>query len=565
MPALNVAGSGKVVSEDLFGGNILAHRDTLDEAVNYDELVEDLGVHTLRYPGGSVTETYFDFANPDLDLVADRDSGEERDFIPISEFMEFAEEEGLNAVLVLNTRDQLSDEMDENGDRFAAIDEVGLRQFVNDAVSGTWGDVNISGFEIGNEYWGSGRMSAAEYGRVASEMAKIIDDELKLMEADHPEAAESDVIVQMGTNFNYSSLGDEFSDLTPEETLELLNERYDLDLDRLPNWTEVNNEIIMSYFDTAEEFEALDAINAHVYSKGEEVAWQRSFMLDTIENTWMQDDRFSEKEIHVSEWNQSGVSSNFDDDDYGLKNGHELLNILEEFADHEVDAAQVWPLLQWTKNTMSQGFDYEGLTPTGTMFSMMAENLPGKSVLDLKGGGSMADNASFPDLDVHGFYGEGEAVFYFASNSSNAISQEVDVSGLFQDVGGLEAQVLGVAEGENPGDQSSIAVLRTLDPGEVFGDGFISAELDLYEIMQVKITDFTPTEAMQAAMDAIDSGEQDGSDVPDLPVTDPDPEDDDEDEPDEEEQDEEGFLAGLDGIAWVAALLPLLGLAMLGG
>ncbi|EPX83880.1 type I secretion target repeat protein [Salipiger mucosus DSM 16094] len=575
MPKLELSGAGEEVAEGLFGANILAHRNSLDEAVNYDELVDDVRVHTLRYPGGSVTEDYFDFANPDREVVFDRETGEQSDFIQISEFMQFAEDEDLSAVLVLNTRDQLSDETDANGDRYADIDEEGLRQFVNDAVTGKWGDVDIAGFEIGNEYWGSGRMSATEYGRVASEMATIIDDELRSLEGDYAQAADTEVIVQMGTNFNHSSLDEDYEGMSHAEILDAVNDRYDLDLEELPSngFTGINNEIIMSHFDTPEEVDAMDAVVGHVYSKvGDDTGdWQRSYMLDAIDETWGQDPRFADKETYVSEWNQhSNTGAHEDHEDYGLKNSHELLNMIEEFADHGVDEAQVWPLLQNSSASLSLGREYQELTPTGKMYAMMSENLPGKSVLDMRGDGEMADNASFPDMDVHGFYGDGEAVFYLASNSDQAISQEVDVSGLLKDAGTLEITVLGVEEGQNPGDQASTPTVRQLDPEEVYNEGYISADLEPYEIMQVKVSDFEPTEAMQAAMDEIDGAGQgdEGGDTPpedeeaedsENPEPDPPAEEDPENQDEDEDSEEEGgFMAGLEGLGLAAALLPLL-------
>ncbi|MHA6346409.1 hypothetical protein [Roseivivax sp. CAU 1761] len=570
MPKLEIFGGGKEVGEGLFGGNFLAHRDSFEEAVNYDELIDDLGVHTLRYPGGSITETYFDFADPDRSLVADRETGEEVDFIEISEFMGYAEAEGLNTVLVLNTRDQLSEETDEHGDRYAQVDEENLRQFVSDAITGKWGDVTISGFEIGNEYWGSGRMNATEYGRVACEMSRIVDDQLKQLEETHPQAAETDIVVQMGTNFSHSSIDEDYEGMTHSEIVEAVNERYGLELEGMPQggFTAINNEIIKSHFDTAAEIDAVDAITAHVYSKvSDDVGeWQRSFMLDQIDQTWKADPNFRDVETHVSEWNQSSKDYDYTShEEYGLKNAHELLQIVEEFADHGVTDAQVWPLLQWSPAAMSLGWEHDCLTPAGQMYSMMAESLPGKSVIDLRGQGDMADNAAFPDLDVHAFYGDGEAVFYFASNSENPISQEIDVSSMFQDVGSLDVQVLGVAPGSDPGDQSSTPVVRQLQPSDVHNDGYISADLQPYEIMQIKLTDFVPTEEMRVVMEEIDNPPEEGEnagpgDDPELPFVDP-PED--PPEGDEEESEEDSFLEGLDGMVWAAAALPLLGLLLM--
>ena len=96
--------SNKEVNSELFGGNILATRDQLGEDGTYDEVATDLGIESIRYPGGSLTEHYFDLANPDNDLVKDINSGKPIDFLPYSEFMSYAEDTGKSVTIVLPTQ-----------------------------------------------------------------------------------------------------------------------------------------------------------------------------------------------------------------------------------------------------------------------------------------------------------------------------------------------------------------------------------------------------------------------------------------------------------------------------
>ena len=72
---------------ELFGANILATRDQLGEDGTYDDVAENIGIESIRYPGGSLTEHYFDLANPDNSKVIDINSGQPLDFLPYSEFM----------------------------------------------------------------------------------------------------------------------------------------------------------------------------------------------------------------------------------------------------------------------------------------------------------------------------------------------------------------------------------------------------------------------------------------------------------------------------------------------
>ncbi|MBN9885988.1 hypothetical protein [Salipiger abyssi] len=526
MPPLHLSGLSAPIGPELFGANILAHRDTLDEEARFTNLVEDLGVTALRYPGGSLTEVYFDIANPDAATAFHRDTGEPRDFIAISDFFGFAEAHDLPITLVIPTRDQLSVDRDANGDRYAEIDEEALRSFVHDTVSGAYGQAEIQAFEIGNEYWGSGLMSAAEYGRVASEIARIVDDELAALSGDHPQAAAVEIVVQMGTNFGVSALDEEYE--TGAEAAEILadlNARYDLELDSQVirssgdvNWIEVNNHIVMSYFDEPAEIEAVDAIAGHVYSKEPAVDGQRGLMLDAIAETWGEDPRFADLETYVTEWNQSGQSGHFDRDaDYGLFQAHEMLNMTEEFARAGVDQAHVWPMLQNSDNALSTGHSHDALSPAGRFFAMMSQELPGKTMLDFNVADPTETEAQLPNVDLHGFYGGGKVTFYIASTARGPADTLIDTAQLFDGVENVTARRLGVEEGDAPGSNSATAVLEELDPNEVFVDGYINAELDSGEILEVTLSGIAPTDAFSDALTLLDTPDDEtlGVDMPD--------------------------------------------------
>ena len=112
---------------ELFGANILATRDQLGEDGTYDDVAENIGIESIRYPGGSLTEHYFDLANPDNSKGIDINSGQPLDFLPYSEFMSYAEDAGKSVTIVLPTQKYLSQQVDANGNRFAQIDEDTLR------------------------------------------------------------------------------------------------------------------------------------------------------------------------------------------------------------------------------------------------------------------------------------------------------------------------------------------------------------------------------------------------------------------------------------------------------
>ena len=249
--------SGQQYTQEIFGANILASRDQLGEDGTYDNAAEALGVQHIRYPGGSLTEDYFDLSNPDNTTAIDPDTGREVELLPYTEFMTYAEENDIDVTIVLPTRNFLTEETDANGHRFADVDENALRGFIQDTLNGEHGSPTIRAFEIGNEYWGSGEMDSLEYGRVASQMAQILNDELDSHSEGDTAYSEVDVLVQNGQNYGSARLVGDYDHLdTAEEQLEAIMEDYNVELDESfvfnsgnISWARVANEIILSEFD----------------------------------------------------------------------------------------------------------------------------------------------------------------------------------------------------------------------------------------------------------------------------------------------------------------------------
>lgn len=499
MPEIAAFGfMGSQASQGLFGANVLATRADLEQGGAYDRLIEELGVGSFRYPGGSLTERYFDITDPNASVVTDRDTGELRDFIPLNEALAYAGEEGLSVTIVIPTRDLLSDTTDANGDRFAAIDEDALRGFVRDVVTGVHGDAEIEAFELGNEYWGSGQMSSVEYGRLASEMAVIVNDELDM------QGSEADIIVQSGANFNFARLNDQFGeDMSGADIIADLNATYDLSLgeDSLfgsgeVNWTHVANEMILSEFDTEAEQQAVDQVAVHVYSRGQVNEGQRSFFLNTTDETW--GDQIPDAQIAVTEWNTAGNTGSLDrNSDYGLHQSHEMLNVMEEFLRYDVEQAHVWPLIQNTPNTLSVDDGQGDLTPGGAMFNMMQAALPGKTALDLTPEPGADTEVEEDGIAVHGFWEPDELLFYVAATQEGGADTSVDFSGLVSDTGRVEISVLGVAEGDAIGSNRSDAVVEDIDAEALMDGTLLSVQMDQGEIMQVRMFGFTPSEEFQ--------------------------------------------------------------------
>ncbi|MEQ5871382.1 hypothetical protein J4E08_15955 [Sagittula sp. NFXS13] len=566
--ATNVAAFGSPADAALFGGNILAPRAHMTGPESYAQAIEALGVTGLRYPGGSLTEFLFDMRNPDATTAIDPQSGEEVDFIPLSDVMDYSADTGRGVSIVIPTRDQLSNSAsDDNGDRMPAIDRDVLTGFVNDVVSGEYGAGTVTAFEIGNEYWGSGEMTAAEYGRLSADMAEVIDRELNALAEEFPQAAEIDVLVQVGTNFGSSDLSAAYVGVPVDEVVADLNDTYDLSLDDdviFPNggldWTEINNEILLSHFDDT-AMAATDGVIAHVYSRAPTVEHSRWFQLEQIEEHWLSRD--PDLEIHVTEWNQKANTGALEGtEDYGLFQAQEMLEQVEEFMRMDVDAAQVWPLIQNTDSALALGRDFDAATAPGQMFSMLSENLTGMRMLDFTPQGDDRDTElTTREMDVHVFADGEDMVMYFTSNlREGVVNTEVDISNLVDGFDSMEITTLGVARGAAPGDTQSAPQVGHPDAEDLHVEGLIETILAPGEIMQVRLDSVQPTAdfAEAFAQTAIDGGRpvpqvagvmddsEDGIDLPDHEARAPD---------DDAEQDEDG---GDMGSMWLLGLMPLL-------
>ena len=565
--------SDSAYDQDLFGANILASRDQVGEGGTYDEAADALGVSHIRYPGGSLTEDFFDLSNPDKTTAVDPDTGRVVDLLPYSEFMGYAEENDIDVTIVLPTRHFLSEETDADGHRFADIDEDALRGFIQDTLNGEYGSPTIRAFEIGNEYWGSGEMDSLEYGRVSSRMAEILNEELN----NHPEGdtlySDVDVLVQNGQNYGTARLSDEFSHLhSGEDQLDAINEEYGLDLDDsyllnsgAVSWARVANEIIMSEFDTESEQDAVDGIVMHVYSKGADNPNSREYDLNSVEDTWFEE--FGELDTYITEWNLKASRSSWNpEEEYGLKQAHEMLNMTEVFVERGVDAAHVWAIQQNNLTNLAgdEGGDGE-LTVGGEMFRMMNESLVGTRPISFMSDNNREHEAIEDDTSVHGFYSDDKLVLFIASNTGDMQDATIDLSQIIDGAGHMHLDILGVEAGDNPTSPEANAEITSLDPAEAFDNGILSAELDGFEILRVEIDNPDYSDAFEQLLngspDAAET-EADIFDIPDIPAEDDDAEINHHfDYASMPEEDDAGGASG--GLEMVFALLPLL--ALLGG
>jgi hypothetical protein len=502
---------GSEIKQDLFGVNFLFDSDTIEEGDPYPAALENVGVNLVRYPGGAITERFFDITDPDRSTTYDVLKEKDVELVPLTDFLSFASENGLAVNIVLPTNGFLTVQTDENGDRFADFNHDELTTFVEDVLAGSYGDATIKSFEIGNEYWGSGGMSAVEYGRLASEMSGVIDNAIVNVSVAEDTNFDTEIIVQSGTNFLHSRLTDDFSEtLSGIEILDTLTSNYGVEFDENTlwstgdvNWSYVNDQLIADQFNSSQTMDNVDGVVAHIYSKGSESLGSRDAFLKQIDENWGNDE--DHKDIHITEWNQkSGTDALVADEDYGLLQAHEILNIVESFSEFDVEAAYAWPLSQNTRTALSYRQDDGELSPPGEMFRMMSENLVGTRPIGLLESNLGETEQSIGEIDAHSFWGNERLVFYFASTSETDSTTFVDLSGLLSDFDTGSARRLGVADGENPTNSRSDAVVEELQIDQLYEDGILDVVLGPFEIFEVVFEGTELTIEAQEAFGGID-------------------------------------------------------------
>ncbi|WP_422000052.1 type I secretion protein [Roseovarius mucosus] len=543
-----------------FGGNLLATRDVVGTNGTFADTAETLGMAHLRYPGGALTENCACIYEADRLSDPPRTTDEPVQ-TSVTEMFSYATQAGIALTLVLPTRDFLTDISDENGHRFADVDEAAVRQFIADIAEGNFGTAPvIQAFEIGNEYWGSGEMNTVEYGRLASEMALIVEDEMSRHPAS-PQFADTDILVQMGTNHGVSDLSGLF-DGTGSEQLAAANQMFGLSLSEEGYiyssgevaWSKVNNAILMDQFDTDAERAAVDGIVAHIYSRGEDVPGSRYFELSQIGDTWLEE--MPDLKVYATEWNLKRTVGDTREEEFGLKQAHEMLNIVEAFHWGGVDAAHAWALQLNSRTALAEVEGDAEMRVAGEMFRLMNEVLPGTRPLALVGSAGRETELQGTTADVHSFYAQDRLVTFIASTSDGQSEQVVDFNNLVTQSGEVSITRLGVAEGENPTFTSAEPRITHEDASALLADGILIADLAPREILMIEMSNPTFTDAVReiAAQDV-------PADDPVLPMLPPEaPPQDQNNPPDQQAEDE-----GKDDGGFVSTLLGVLPLLFFAG
>lgn len=319
------------ITGDFYGGNFLFTKDIVDGT--FGEKVDYLNINLLRFPGGEMTERYFDVNNPD-----NIPAGESHE--TLTDFLSFAGENSITPVIVVPIKKYIKDGI--------PIEQAALEifNFVQRVTSGEFGDVKIDTFEIGNEYnIDELQVTGAEYGAYAAAFALAIKA---------ASAYDVDVAVQGGSHWGQEQIA-----------------------------IDDNNQILQAFTD-AGALDAVDTIVFHTYPKDfNDVDDQlRTTMPDIVVDDW-NNATGKDLDIFVSEWN---IINNWDTalrENYGLAQASTLIKMTSEMLKKGVDISAIWAIQQHTKTELAGAEGDNDIRMAGELYRMLSESTVGTKVLDI--------------------------------------------------------------------------------------------------------------------------------------------------------------------------------------
>jgi hypothetical protein len=454
------APTGSPISSSMFSANLLFKINT--DLAAFDQAISRLHIQGLRFPGGSMTEQSFDINNPDQPLDDTRAAYDNNPktiatklpdgtFVKFSDFMAWCYQNDCPATIVLPTRNLLA-EIDISGeDPNRVVDSqrvLELKAFVRNvlATSGPYGDifadVKIKAFEIGNEYWGSGEMTAVEYGRVANAVSQVIAEviaELGGGQVEHPQ-----VLVQMGGPWSREfDAGGVYDSLRSDSSIEQLANfglsASDFGADGRLNW---QAKVLLANLDIIKEITDPDAHAAisglveHYYTSSSAEHFELNSQTVNYINRDVQywSSNFKKAmSLHITEWNIA--ASNYAQ--LGLKGAGLLLEQFENMLKIGMDSAFVWAVQHNTANDLAgKPGDSSSISPLGAAFNFMAESLVGARLVP--------SNITGGDVEINAFESAEACVLFVISRSRNVMSINLNAADLARSYDDIVASKIGV-------------------------------------------------------------------------------------------------------------------------
>lgn len=391
----------------------------------FDNIVNQIDVNSLRYPGGSTAETLFDYRNPNRSTVVN-DAGETLQMETLDEYISFCNREGINPTIIVPTNCLLTTGTIDGHRTFDAAQAHDLRYFIESTLSKVDPNLTVS-FELGNEY--ESYMTSTEYGRVANALVGIIGeayDHLTQKEDYQTTPSEPNIFVQV---WGYSVGG--------ATSIQELAER---------------NQQVLDQFDTENLLDVDGLVSHYYFAEGRNAGTDQAqtflsisdqvSMISEMHRLW---ELACNKEMisRISEWNVLFRSET----NLGLQQIDPIMEMFTSFLRSGFDALDFWSA-QYHATSLA---DSSGrLMAAGALMDVLKPVVVGTDV------GSTVRGT---DLTAYTFMGSGRFVSVITSTTQEVVDLDVSSSLFPPGYRLVDAYSLGVDEATSDGKYRSLVGL----------------------------------------------------------------------------------------------------------
>lgn len=433
------------IDPNMFGTNFVAHFDSeLTQGEHVQGVLASLGASTMRYPGGAITEEIFnevDFSeNGGLDSFLAHEVEGASMRTHIDQFINAAAGCGASVRLVLPTSIGFGISAGEAllEGRYGSRSNVSqsylelIRDYVEEFMSlGEARGVEISSIEIGNEFWGSGQMTATEYGALAATVTAYLAPLIGDIEIVAQVASAANIFSPRNDYTVFVSVdGEDYTVHTSQPEANLMYDVVEVVMPGQGSSSDQTRAIASAFQAEPDALSALDGIVQHIYFNGgfDGIDNEREHGLYSTPQTFANAVGLPEIDYHITEWGPRGVRSSTgirepgSGNEVGLQYASSILEAFFELAESGVDSANFWPLTFGNPivdhRTLIDTSEAD-LTFGGHSFRMLSESVSWLSPLfDFEVAGQ---------IDVHGFSNEDQLVAFISERSGLVSGQDISL------------------------------------------------------------------------------------------------------------------------------------------
>lgn len=442
---------GETIGDFHHGVNMLFHTDRVANGSDFRDVIDQVDTQFIRYPGGTISEEYFDITDPDrttatniIDIMQGSATVRTREVTTFSEYLSFTAEIGATPIICLPTYrffDVATGQIDPDA-------EAEIKGFIRDILIDGYAPVDALVVELGNEFYqGRFAWSDAQFAALQAQMAEWIDEEATALGL----RDDITILAQAGRSVS-------------------------------------ENQVLAAEF--AGSANTIDGVLTHLYgthSGGNPLAIGGGInrRLDDINEVWG-GVLGSDFDLAVTEWNvgESGEATTLIN---GLMRTAPLLRMYAEMLEAGVDYANIWST-QTAGPAGLSGREGRGsdLSPTGYFFSMISEATDGLRLVDPGNSYKLLDTTGTHVGYSYSFTDDDRSVTYFASGSGQSINLTASLLPFWNSDAFVYARVLEAAPGTTGQEYNAEATMIHITDIKLAGGNFVF-NLAPYEMVELHI------------------------------------------------------------------------------